>query len=174
MINPMRINYNNSMKFVLPALIFLILISLALTGCDETKKHERRVKDLLEIDRQFSKESADNGSHSAFLKYIDDSCVLLRPNRYPIIGRDNIAAMFSNPDTSFVLSWEPILADVSKSNDLGYTYGIYRVQMDSPDGSVVEKKGTYVTIWKKQKNGEWKFVLDTGNQGLGPLNGESN
>jgi ketosteroid isomerase-like protein len=161
------------MKFVLPALIYLIITAFTLTGCNETIKHERMVQDLLEIDRQFSKESVENGSHSAFLRYIDDSCVLLRPNRYPVIGRDKIAAMFSNPDKSFVLSWEPKLADVAKSNDLGYTYGIFKIQMDSPEGSVVEKEGTYVTIWKKQKNGEWKFVLDTGNQGLGPMNGES-
>jgi ketosteroid isomerase-like protein len=82
--------------------------------------------------------------------------------------------MFSKPDTSFILSWEPLFADISKSNDLGYTYGVYKVQMDSPEGSTVDKEGTYVTIWKKDKNGDWKFVLDTGNQGLGPDNGESN
>jgi len=28
------------------------------------------------------------------------------------------------------------------------------------------EKGTYITIWQKQANGNWKFVLDTGTQGL--------
>jgi ketosteroid isomerase-like protein len=27
--------------------------------------------------------------------------------------------------------------------------------------------GTYTSIWKKEKNGKWKFVLDTGNEGIG-------
>ena len=27
-------------------------------------------------------------------------------------------------------------------------------------------RGTYVTIWQKQTDGSWKFVLDTGTQGL--------
>lgn len=26
--------------------------------------------------------------------------------------------------------------------------------------------GKYVTIWEKQSNGSWKFVLDCGNEGL--------
>ena len=29
------------------------------------------------------------------------------------------------------------------------------------------RRGTYVTIWKKQANGRWKFVLDSGNEGVG-------
>jgi ketosteroid isomerase-like protein len=56
---------------------------------------------------------------------------------------------------------------------MGYTYGIYTVEMDSPEGTVVTKEGTYATIWKKDKDGNWKFVLDTGNQGLGKKNGET-
>jgi hypothetical protein len=30
------------------------------------------------------------------------------------------------------------------------------------------RKGTYVSIWKKDENGNWKWVLDTGNPGLEP------
>lgn len=29
-----------------------------------------------------------------------------------------------------------------------------------------ENKGTYVSVWKKDNKGEWKFVLDSGNEGL--------
>jgi ketosteroid isomerase-like protein len=27
--------------------------------------------------------------------------------------------------------------------------------------------GTYISIWKKQSDGNWKFVLDSGNEGVG-------
>jgi ketosteroid isomerase-like protein len=30
----------------------------------------------------------------------------------------------------------------------------------------VISRGTYVTIWEKQKDGTWKFVMDTGTSGL--------
>ncbi|HQB79140.1 MAG TPA: hypothetical protein PLJ52_12430 [Tenuifilaceae bacterium] len=29
-----------------------------------------------------------------------------------------------------------------------------------------ESQGTYVTIWKQNANGYWRFVLDSGNSGL--------
>jgi len=125
------------------------------------------VNELMEVDREFSRLSIEKGAHEAFLGYIEDSCVLLRPNRYPVIGRKKIEEMYSQPDKSFTLSWEPLYCDISESGELGYTYGIYTVNMDSPEGDLVKKEGTYVTIWKKDINGNWKFVLDTGNQGLG-------
>jgi len=45
---------------------------------------------------------------------------------------------------------------------LGYTYGIY--QFTTPDTIT---KGTYVSIWKKGADEKWKYVFDSGNQGLG-------
>jgi hypothetical protein len=45
---------------------------------------------------------------------------------------------------------------------LGYTYGNYQLKMDT-----LIEKGTYVSIWKKDENGHWKYVLDSGNQGTG-------
>ena len=157
--------------YYIPGIFLFILI---LFSCRPTDRSASLKQELIDIDLEFSKSSGIKGSHSAFLEYIDDSCVLLRPNKYPVIGREKIAEMFNSPDTSFSLVWDPLGADIAASGDLGYTYGIYRVEMDSPDGSSVTKEGTYVTIWKKDENGNWKFVLDTGNQGLGKKNGKGN
>lgn len=153
----------------LPAFIFLSFLFLA--GCNGDRKYERMKNELMDVDRAFSDLSLEIGSHASFLEYIDDSCVLLRPNRNPVEGKKNIVEMFSKPDTSFTLKWEPIKADIAASGDLGYTYGIFTIEMDSPEGIAVTKEGTYVTVWKKDKNGNWKFVLDTGNQGLGNKSG---
>ncbi|HPI85204.1 MAG TPA: nuclear transport factor 2 family protein [Bacteroidales bacterium] len=151
-----------------------ILTILSLTACrTEESKRQETIRELMDIDRRFSDLSLEKGSHEAFLHYIDDSCVLLRPNRNPIIGRANIEALYKVPDTTFILTWDPLSGDVSRSGDMGYTYGIFTVKMDSPAGEKVEKKGTYVTIWKKGRDGNWKFVLDTGNQGIGSPNSVS-
>jgi ketosteroid isomerase-like protein len=161
------------MKSISWLIVFLCSFILLFNGCDQAKKHEKMVNELMKLDREFARESVEKGSHTSFLSYIDDSCVLLRPNRAPVIGRNKIEEMFSTPDTSFTLNWEPSFANVAASGDLGYTYGIYSVEMDSPEGTTVTKEGTYVTIWKKDKDGNWKFVLDTGNQGLGMKCGEN-
>jgi ketosteroid isomerase-like protein len=158
------------MKLAVRVLSLLLLTALFLASCNSDREHARMVNELLKVDREFSDLSLNSGSHSAFLAYIDDSCVLLRPNRNPVVGRQKIEEIFSKPDTSFTLTWRPLSADISNSGDLGYTYGIFTVTMDSPEGDKVTKEGTYVTIWKKDKDGNWKFVLDTGNQGLGQKN----
>ena len=53
-------------------------------------------------------------------------------------------------------------AEMSISGDLGYTYGISEVKTGE-SGSVVNRRGSYLRIWKKQSDGEWKVVLDMAN-----------
>jgi ketosteroid isomerase-like protein len=56
----------------------------------------------------------------------------------------------------------PIKADVGRSGDLGYTYGTYHVEIKG----IGTEEGTYCTVWQRDKEHGWKFVLDTGNEGL--------
>ena len=100
----------------------------------------------------------------AFLFYIADDGVLLRNNSFPEKGKETLAKRFSGrTDTTFILSWEPLFEKISECGDLGYTYGLH-TSTDKLTGEITG--GTYITIWQKQKDGSWKFVLDTGTQGL--------
>jgi len=155
------------MKTISTFAIGFIFLTLIISACDSRDRHSRLLNEIMEADREFSRLSIEVGAHESFLAYINDSCVLLRPNRLPVVGREKIEDMYCKPDTSFTLSWEPLAGDISSSGDLGYTYGIYTIYMDSPEGVQVKKEGTYVTIWKREPDGNWKFVLDSGNQGLG-------
>lgn len=155
------------MKRGFPAKILVIIMLLALASCHTSMNRANQLNKLLEADKAFSKHSQEMGMSHAFLEYLAEDGVLLRPNKMPLIGREKIKESFSRPDTTFSLSWEPLFADVAASGDLGYTYGIYKVEMYGPDGRPITTEGTYVSIWKKNERGEWKFVLDSGNQGLG-------
>jgi ketosteroid isomerase-like protein len=121
-------------------------------------------KELMEVDRAFSKMSEEKGMKTAFIEYIDSNGVLLRPDQMPIVGANAIDYLIQLSDTGFILTWEPNNGDIAKSGELGYTYGIYAMQLKSKDTVIY---GTYTSIWKKEKNGKWKFVLDTGNEGVG-------
>jgi ketosteroid isomerase-like protein len=121
-----------------------------------------QVKVIDNTDRAFSEMSKNKGMKAAFLYYIDSTGVLLRPGNYPIVGKDARQYLQNSNDSSFTLTWEPSYAEVSASGDLGFTYGIYT--LNTKDTLI---RGTYVSIWKKQADGNWKFVLDTGNPGLG-------
>lgn len=123
---------------------------------------EAALQEMVDTDMAFSEASAKNGMKKAFLEYIADDAVLLRPGYLPIVEGDAIEFLHAQEDTSFTMTWEPKGGDIAASQDMGFTYGVYKVQ--TKDTTL---NGTYLSIWKKQKDGKWKFVLDTGNQGVG-------
>jgi ketosteroid isomerase-like protein len=146
-------------------LVFFVIITLLLTNFSCTDKNKTVNKGiLLQTDREFSSMSQREGMNKAFLHYVADSGVLLRNNSYPINGKERILDLFSShSDTAFILTWEPIYEKISESGDLGYTYGISSLKVITT-GEI--HRGTYITIWQKQQDDRWKFVLDTGTQGL--------
>lgn len=121
-------------------------------------------KEILEADLAFSEMSKAKGMRAAFMEYIDSNGVLLRPNTLPLVGGQAIDYISQENDSSYSMVWEPQGALVAKSGDLGFTYGVYALTIKGKDSV---KYGTYTSIWKKQADGKWKFVLDTGNDGIG-------
>ncbi len=145
--------------------ISILVLIFGLTACTNKKVMEDP-KVLADTDRFYSAMSAEKGMNAAFIAMFDSAGVLLRANHYPIEGIDAIKALLEKrSDTAFTLTWEPSSSVIATSGDFGYTYGTFKVT-DKPSDSISET-GTYATIWKKQADGKWKAVLDTGNPGLG-------
>jgi ketosteroid isomerase-like protein len=140
----------------------LTILSCAKNSADKSKGI------LLQTDRDFSAMSVKEGMFSAFIYYIADDGTILRDGEYPAKGKETLRKRFEGrSDSSFILSWEPLFEKISESNDLGYTYGIHTTTIRAT-GEIT--KGTYITVWQKQPDGSWKFVLDTGTEGL-PVQG---
>lgn len=146
-------------------LIPVSFIAVVLFSCNVKKETPKDLSadEILNADIAFSDMSRQVGMKKAFLEYIDNDGILLRPNHPPIIGADAIDFLSSTNDTTYKLTWKPAKAEIAKSGDLGFSFGIY--ELTSKDTVL---KGTYVSIWKKQSDGEWKFVLDSGNEGISP------
>jgi hypothetical protein len=144
--------------------LFPILLLLLFSSCGGIRKEEKLRAELLSTDRAFSMLSAEQGMNRAFETYCDDEGVLLRPGRRPVEGKAAIADLLNqNADSAFRLTWEPLFASVSASGDLGYTYGTYELLILKTGET---SRGTYLSVWSKGSDG-WKFVVDTGNEGLG-------
>ncbi|MBX2921219.1 MAG: hypothetical protein KF746_03430 [Chitinophagaceae bacterium] len=150
--------------------LFCVVLILTLYGCmlefREEKERVNALNAILQADVDFSNRSKEVGMRKAFLEFINDEGILLRPGRMPIVGADAVDFITSVNDSTFELTWKPEGGNVSRSYDMGYTYGIYEMQVEDST-----HKGTYVTIWEKQSNGDWKFVLDSGNEGIGASGG---
>lgn len=147
--------------------LFLLIVLSSMVGCKEKKEeplnpvNEKII--LMQTDKAFSDMSVAKGMKAAFIEYIDSNGVLLKPNHLPIVGAQAIDYLIQEDDSDYTLNWQPQNAFVSRSGDLGYTYGVYAMHPKNIDTVFY---GTYVSIWKRQSDGKWKFVLDTGNQGI--------
>ena len=143
-----------------PVLIFSLFFMIS---CKARPKPvvEITVDSIIDADIAFSDMSKEKGMKNAFIEYIDNEGLLLRPDHLPVKGADAIDFLSQVDDTAYTLSWVPEGAQIATSGDMGFTYGIYNLEIED---TVLQ--GTYVSIWKKQKDGKWKFVLDSGNEGV--------
>ena len=150
-------------------IIFFILFSGLIMTRAQKENMEKGKEELIKTDLEFSKMSEEKGMHEAFLAYWDEQGVLLRPNSYPIVGKEAIKKIYDKKsDKGITLTWKPSSADIAESCDLGFTYGIWEAKFVNKEGQAETGHGTYVTVWRKDSSGKWKMALDTGNDGLEP------
>ena len=150
------------MKKLLPLLLLFIW------SCKPSVDLEQEKQRMLQTDKDFSSRSVEVGNHQAFLEYAAPDVVLLKPDAYPIVGKPALKKMYDElTDTNYRLTWQPSYAKIAQSGDLGYTFGIYLLEVTGGEQKGEIQRGTYCTIWEKTAQGTWRFVLDTGNSGLG-------
>ncbi len=137
-------------------------------GCQSTSEKQElsSAEALINVDKAFCKMAIDSGLEEAFASFADQKAVILRNGEYALEGVVAIGQSYQAFDTLFVypprLLWMPVKAEIARSGDLGYTYGNYEfITMDSLQKES-KTYGNYVTIWKRQADGSWKYVLDGG------------
>jgi ketosteroid isomerase-like protein len=117
------------------------------------------VDSLVAVERAFAKKSRDTNIREAFLAYFADDGVVFTPS--PTNAKELYTKRPVPPNPPpFMLDWEPAYADVSRAGDLGYTTGPFSIT-DNAKHAVTDH-GTFFSVWEKQKDGDWKVVLDFG------------
>lgn len=117
---------------------------------------------LVESERAFARASIDKGTRAAFLEYLAEDSIVFHPG--PVNGQK---WWRDRPVRPGVLSWQPVFAFVSGSNDLGYTTGPWELRPKSLADSPVAY-GNFVSVWKRQADGWWKVQLDIGSDNPAP------
>jgi ketosteroid isomerase-like protein len=157
------------MKSFIPTLIVAFLIgTIFLSRATVSAAPKVTIETLKQLEAEFMKAAAEKGSKGYLSYYADDAVEL--PNGAPAIeGKVNIApGMNFLDDKNNRLTWTPTGGDVSSSGDLGYTYGTFEFRSNDQDGKPRVEHGKYISIWKLQKDGSWKVVLDMGNASPAP------
>lgn len=141
----------------------IFLIFLFLYSCDmaiKTVSIEKLKAEIIKTEQDFAEMAKKEGVQKAFLFYAAEDAVLNRNNTV-LKGKRNIKAYFENQTNKEInLEWTPDFVDVAASGDLGYTYGYYIFSAIDTSGKNIKYEGVFHTVWKKQPEGNWRFVWD--------------
>ncbi|MDP3746365.1 MAG: DUF4440 domain-containing protein [Phenylobacterium sp.] len=107
---------------------------------------------------------------SKIMAFYADTAILMPTAEPKVIGKAAIEE-----------EWKHILAipafenrsklervEVSASNDLAYTMGVYTSRLMGEDDKIVEEPGKWLTVWKKQADGRWRVIVETYNTDIPP------
>lgn len=140
------------MKSRLMFFLFLIACGTSLA------QNQYLLNSLIKNEYAFSKRAGEVGTRQAFLDFIADDGILFRPT--PLNGKQYLTA--NNKPSTGLLSWYPSRVIISRDGYLGFTSGPWEWKRDKDDSAAVAF-GNFCTVWQRQSNGEWKFVIDFGN-----------
>jgi ketosteroid isomerase-like protein len=126
-----------------------VVISLAAAGSAQAAANP---KDLAKAERAFAADGRAMGVKQSFLKHMADDAIVFAPD--PVNAKQHYGAQSGQNEPKLV--WWPTVAAISRSDDLGFTFGPYEI-----DG---KRGGHFFTVWKRQADGSWKWVYDGGQQ----------
>jgi ketosteroid isomerase-like protein len=141
-------------------MFFSICLIGLISGCNQPKSYEKDTEALLQTDKDFNTYCSQHGINAAFLLFADSSLIESRQGALPLMGIAELKKA-QKSDSGVKLSWGPARGEVS--NNLGYTFGWWKYETKTKRGTDTNYYGDYVNVWKKQKDGSWKYLIDIGN-----------
>jgi len=155
------------MRNLLSGIFILITLTVASIPVSGQKTQSTPEDALRAADQNWLKVFAAKNLEKSVAFCAADGSVLA-PNAPIATGKEAIGQLFSAffALPGFGISWTPTKTEVAKSGELGYTSGTYQFNLNDPSGKAIVDKGKYVTVWKKQKDGGWKVMLDIFNSDL--------
>jgi ketosteroid isomerase-like protein len=110
------------------------------------------VAEVIAAERAFAGAAQTDGAQAAFVRYSAPDALVFQPR--PRLAK---AALEADPIPPIPLNWWPAYAGIAASGDLGFTTGPYVVGKGERQGY-----GWYFTIWRRQPDGSWRWVIDHG------------
>src|SRR5829696_9826545 len=122
------------------------------------KRFPAALAPVVEAEHAFAQLSIDEGMKPAFLAYAAPEGVIVNRG-----GPVNAIETWSkrDPAPAGLLTWWPTYADVSRAGDMGWTTGPFEFR-EKPTDEKPADTGHFFTVWRRQPDGAWKWVLDLG------------
>ncbi len=130
--------------------IFIIFAFASVTSAQSA------IQKLVDAEHSFAQLAAEKGTKAAFLANMADGAVVFEPEQ-----TDARTVWEKRAESKSLLSWAPNFADVSADGAIGYTTGNWEYRPKGKDDAPVAF-GDFITIWRLQPDGKYKWVIDIG------------
>ncbi len=114
---------------------------------------------MAQTEREFAKAATVVGWRDAFLQDFADDAIAFSPGVVP--AKDGLRKQPSTPFSIAELVWEPRTGDVAASGDLGWLTGP-STSITRKAAEPVTRHGCYLSVWRKQPDGQWRVFIDVG------------
>lgn len=149
------------------AFLFMLLTSGACAPGDIAAP-DAALAEMLEADRAFAAMAERDGAPAAFAAYAADDVRMFPEGEFPYERRDALIARFSRWPDGAALRWTPVSGLAAPSGGFGYTWGTSVFTAPDATGETTSRYGKYISIWRKEPDGTWRFVADMGNGAPAP------
>jgi ketosteroid isomerase-like protein len=118
---------------------------------------------IVKADAEFARAVAER-NRDRFLSFIADVTTFAGGSANELRSKDAVWKEWSEffLPAGPTLTWTPTKGEVIGAGDIGYTTGRAVLRARGADGKVSERHTQYITVWKKQGDGSWKVIFDTG------------
>ena len=133
----------------------VLAAGLAVVAASAAESNADLQAQVRDTERAFAKTMADR-DHAAFTSFLAEEAIFFGPGRVlrglPAVS-DGWKRFYEGPQAPF--SWEPEQVEVLASGTIALSSGpVY-----DPDKKRI---GTFNSVWRREKGGKWKIVLDKG------------
>ena len=141
----------------------LLILLFSWMGCSKPAEEDQRQAwkaEIVAVEKAFNDMAQEEGLAKAFAFFAAEDGVIKR-GKEVIKGKEAIAAWYEKDvRPNETLTWSPTFVEVSQSGDLAYTYGDFVFSYPDSLGNKKESTGIFHTVWKRQTDGNWRFVWD--------------
>jgi len=142
---------------------FLLLLFLgAVTAGRAAPDKEKLKAEVAAMEDAFCTMAREKGINAAFTRFAAPDVAFIDTDPRKFRGPAAVQERMGPDQPGVSLTWSALFTDVSDDGTLGYNYGRYESRRHDKDGREIVRTGWFLTIWKRQPDGSWKYVMDNG------------